>query len=63
MLYKPENIVDLDAGVILNAEVRKADEADTRGWRKGRYGALELVEAIREEASAGQDPCLGPPRR
>jgi len=59
MLYKPENIVDLDTGVILNAEVRKADEADTQGLAERTIGALELVEAIREEASAGQEPVPG----
>jgi transposase len=56
MLYKPENIVDLDTGAILNAEVRKADEADTQGLAERTTGAVELVEAIREEASVGQEP-------
>jgi transposase len=56
MLYKPENIVDLDTGAILNAEVRKADEADTEGLAERTIGAVELVEAIREEASARQEP-------
>jgi len=56
MLYKPENIVDLDTGAILNAEVRKADEADTQGLAERAIGAVELVEAIREEASVGGEP-------
>jgi transposase len=56
MLYKPENIVDLDTGAILNAEVRKADEADTQGLAERTISAVELVEAIRKEASAGQEP-------
>ena len=56
MLYKPENIVDLDTGAILNAEVRKADEADTQGLAERAISATELVEAIREEASVGQEP-------
>jgi transposase len=56
MLYKPENIVDLDTGAILNAEVRKADEADTQGLALRAIGAVELVEAIREEASEGEEP-------
>jgi transposase len=56
MLYKPENIVDLDTGAILNAEVRKADEADTQGLAERTIGAVELVEAIREESSGGQEP-------
>jgi transposase len=30
MIYKPENTVDLDTGVILNAEVRPGDEADQK---------------------------------
>jgi transposase len=51
MLYKPENVVDLDKGTILDAEVRMADEADTRGLA-GRVGAAQqLVEAIREGAA------------
>jgi transposase len=56
MLYKPENIVDLDTGAILNAEVRKADEADTQGLAERAIGAAELVEAIREESSVGPEP-------
>lgn len=49
MLYKPENVVDLDTGTILNAEVRKADEADTEGLAERVVAAQALVEAIREE--------------
>jgi transposase len=56
MLYKPENIVDLDTGAILNAEVRKADEADTEGLVERTIAAVELVEAIREESSMGGEP-------
>jgi transposase len=60
MLYKPENIVDLDTGAILNAEVRKADEADTQGLAERSICAVELVEAIREDAaSVGQEPVPG----
>ena len=53
MLYKPENVVDLDTGAIYNAEVRQADEADTEGLAE-RAMAAELVEAIRQEAKAAQ---------
>ena len=61
MLYKPENIVDLDTGAILNAEVRKADEADTQGLAERTICAVELVEAIREDAaSVGQEPVPEP---
>ena len=56
MLYKPENIVDLDTGAILAAEVRKADEADTQGLAERTISAAELVEAIREESSVGPEP-------
>jgi hypothetical protein len=57
MLYKPENIVDLDTGAILNAEVRKADAADTEGLAERVVAAAALVEAIREEAGdAEQKP-------
>jgi transposase len=52
MLYKPENIVDLDTGAILSAEVRKADEADTKGLTERAVRAAVLVEAMREETSA-----------
>lgn len=52
MLYKPENVVDLDTGAIYNAQVRQADEADTEGLAKRAVAAQELVEAIREEATA-----------
>lgn len=57
MLYKPENVVDLDTGVILSAEVRKADEGDTEGLAERAITAAALVEAIREETSAAaQEP-------
>jgi transposase len=52
MLYKPENIVDLDTGAILSAEVRKADEADTKDLAERVATAAALVDAIREEAIA-----------
>jgi transposase len=52
MLYKPENVVDLDTGAILSAEVRKADEGDTEGLAERAISAAALVEAIREETSA-----------
>lgn len=55
MLYKPENVVDLDTGAIVSAQVRKADEADTEGLAERVVAAAALVEAIREEtAAAGQ---------
>lgn len=53
MLYKPENVVDLDTGAILGAEVRCADEADTEGLAERAISAAALVDAIREEASVG----------
>jgi len=53
MLYKPENVVDLDTGAIVSAEVRKADEADTEGLAERAIAAAALVGAIREETSAG----------
>jgi transposase len=57
MLYKPENIVDLDTGAILGAEVRRADEADTQGLAERIISAAALVAAIREETSvAAQKP-------
>lgn len=52
MLYKPENVVDLDTGAIVIAEVRKADEGDTEGLSERVITAAALVEAIREETSA-----------
>ena len=57
MLYKPENVVDLDTGAILSAEVRRADEGDTQGLAERAITAADLVEAIREETSgAAQKP-------
>lgn len=52
MLYKPENVVDLDTGAIIAAEVRKADEADSEGLVHRAMAAATLVEAIREESIA-----------
>ena len=49
MLYKPENVVDLDTGAIVSAQVRKADEGDTEGLAERAIGAAALVDAIREE--------------
>ena len=59
MLYKPENVVDLDTGAILNAEVRKADEADTEGLAERVVTAAALVEAIREEAKEAEQKRVG----
>jgi transposase len=56
MLYKPENVVDLDTGTILNAEVRKANESDTEGLAQRVIEAQALVEVIREE---GEKPLPG----
>ena len=57
MLYKPENIVDLDTGAIVSAEVRQADEGDTEGLAERVIAAASLVAAVREQASAaGQKP-------
>jgi len=59
MLYKPENVVDLDSGAILGAEVRRADEADSEGLAERAISAAALVDAIRKEASvAAQKPVL-----
>jgi len=49
MLYKPENVVDLDTGAILAAEVREADQADTEGLAERVAEAQALVGAIRED--------------
>lgn len=54
MLYKPENVVDLDTGAILRAEVRQADEGDTEALAERVVAAAALVEAIREETSAAE---------
>ena len=52
MLYRPENIVDLDTGAIYSAQVRKADEADTEGLAERVIGAAALVETMRKETLA-----------
>jgi transposase len=49
MLYKPENVVDLDTGAIVNAQVRKANEADTEGLAQRVVESQALVEVIRED--------------
>jgi transposase len=54
MLYRPENVVDLDTGAIVSAEVRKADEADTQGLAHRVISAVALVDAIREETAAAE---------
>lgn len=54
MLYKPEHIVDLDTGAILNAEVRLADQADTAGLADRVMAAAALVDVIREDAREAQ---------
>jgi transposase len=57
MLCKPENVVDLDTGAIVSAEVRKADEADTAGLAERAVSAAALVEAVREETKTqGEKP-------
>ncbi len=55
MLYKPENVVDLDTGTIVNAEVRKADEGDTVGLAQRAVSAALLVGAIREATLATEE--------
>lgn len=61
MLYKPENVVDLDTGAIVSAEVRKADEGDTEGLAERVITTAVLVEVIREQTSAaGQKPVPAP---
>jgi transposase len=52
MLYRPENIVDLDTGAICSAQVRRADEADTEGLAERVIGAAALVETMRKETLA-----------
>ena len=54
MLYKPENVVDLDTGAILSAEVRRADEADTQGLAERAITVAALVEAIGQQTSAAE---------
>jgi transposase len=54
MLYKPENVVDLDTGAILSAEVRRADEADTQGLAERIITVAALVEAIGQQTSAAE---------
>ena len=58
MLYKPEHVVDLDTGIILNAEVRLANEADTQGLAERVITVAELVNAIREDVTVNNEsPC------
>ena len=59
MLYKPENVVDLDTGTILAAEVRQADEADVSALAERVIAAAALVEAIRADSSGSGQPAGG----
>lgn len=61
MLYKPENTVDLETGAIVSAEVRLADAADSEGLAERTLASASLVDAIREEASAGGEKRLPGP--
>ncbi len=56
MLYKPENVVDLDTGALLSAEVREGDEGDSQGLAERVVAVAELVEAMREENGKGPRP-------
>ena len=49
MLYKPEHVVDLDTGAIVSAEVRMADEADTKELAERVIGAAVLVDVATEK--------------
>jgi transposase len=59
MLYKPQNVVDLDTGAVLHAEVRPADKGDTEGLAERIVETAALVEAIRE-ASVSEGEKLVP---
>lgn len=61
MLYKPQNVVDLDTGAILHAEVREADKGDTEGLSECIVETAALVEVIRGESiSRGEKPAPAP---
>lgn len=49
MLYKSQNVVDLDTGAVLHAEVRAADQGDTEGLAECIVATAALIGAVREE--------------
>jgi transposase len=51
MIYKPENIVDLDTGAILDVDIRPGDEADTHELAEKIFSAEERVNT-----AIGNDP-------
>lgn len=51
MIYKPENIVDLDTGAMLDVDIRPGDEADTHELAAKIFSAEERVNT-----ALGNDP-------
>ena len=46
MLYKPENVVDLDSGVVVQATVRTADQGDTQNLAERVLEAAITVQEV-----------------
>lgn len=52
MIYKPEHVVDLESGAIVDADIRPGDEADTANVAERMLDAEErIVRALGEEES------------
>jgi transposase len=49
MIYKPQTVVDLDAGALVGAEVRPGDQADHHAAATAIWEAQENIKAARDE--------------
>jgi transposase len=49
MIYKPEAVVDLDTGAVVQAEVQPGDQADHRGMASQILQAQQTINAARAE--------------
>jgi len=51
MIYKPETVVDLDTGAVVQAEVQTGDQADHRGLASKVLEAQQAINEARGEAT------------
>lgn len=50
MVHKPEHIVDLDSGAIVDAQVRPGDAGDAKDLSERVMGAVEMIEHLHGQA-------------
>lgn len=51
MIYKPETVVDLDTGAVVQAEVQPGDQADHQGMASKVLEAQQTINEVRSEAA------------